>query len=188
MQSSGSGLHDGSRLDPSHDVRFMPPLMRLQQLGDLDHRAMNDRIGDGGTEEGSLEQRPDKFAEAREFSIASAISVPLDAFARTRSVRAMQADLERGRRPIVKIPAVLRWIGDGGRPRHMHKAIFRAVSGMPAAVAASSSANMLAAWEPPASAIYAAYPGNPLMSIKVRAFVDHLARCFGKLSYRDAGL
>jgi hypothetical protein len=38
----------------------------------------------------------------------------------------MQADLEKGRRPIVKIPAVLRWIGDGSRPRHQQKAIFRA--------------------------------------------------------------
>jgi hypothetical protein len=33
----------------------MQPLMRLQQLGDFDHCAMNDRIGDGGTEEGGLE-------------------------------------------------------------------------------------------------------------------------------------
>ena len=29
--------------------------MRLKQLGDFDHRAMNDRIGDGGAEQGSLE-------------------------------------------------------------------------------------------------------------------------------------
>lgn len=62
------------------------------------------------------------------------------------------------------------------------------VSGMPAAVAASNSANMLAAWEPPASAIYAVDPRNRLMSMEVRAFVDHLARCFGKPLYRDAGL
>ena len=52
---SGGGLHDRSRLDPPHDVRFTQPLMRLQQLSDFDHRAMNDRIGDGGTEKGSLE-------------------------------------------------------------------------------------------------------------------------------------
>jgi DNA-binding transcriptional LysR family regulator len=47
---------------------------------------------------------------------------------------------------------------------------------------------VLEAWEPPASAIYAAYPGNRLMSVKVRAFVDHLARCFGRTPYWDAGL
>src|SRR5258708_6110301 len=41
---------------------------------------------------------------------------------------------------------------------------------MPAAVAASCSANMLAAWEPPASAIYATYAGNRPMSVKVCAF------------------
>jgi DNA-binding transcriptional LysR family regulator len=43
-------------------------------------------------------------------------------------------------------------------------------------------------WEPPASTIYAAYPGNRLMSMKVRAFVDHLARCFGRTPYWDNGL
>jgi DNA-binding transcriptional LysR family regulator len=43
-------------------------------------------------------------------------------------------------------------------------------------------------WEPPASAIYAVYPGNRLMSLKIRAFVDHLARCFGKPPYWHAGL
>jgi len=47
---------------------------------------------------------------------------------------------------------------------------------------------VLAAWEPPASTIYAVYPGNRLMSMKVRAFVDHLARCFGRTPYWDAGL
>jgi len=52
---SGSGLHNGSRLDPSHDVRFLQEALRLQQLGDCDYRAMNDWIGDGGAEKGSLE-------------------------------------------------------------------------------------------------------------------------------------
>lgn len=47
---------------------------------------------------------------------------------------------------------------------------------------------VLDAWEPPASTIYAVYPGNRLMSIKVRAFVDHLARCFGRPPYWDDGL
>jgi DNA-binding transcriptional LysR family regulator len=47
---------------------------------------------------------------------------------------------------------------------------------------------VLEAWEPPASAIYAAYPGNRLMSVKVRAFVEHLARCFGRRPYWDEGL
>jgi DNA-binding transcriptional LysR family regulator len=37
---------------------------------------------------------------------------------------------------------------------------------------------VLAAWD----------PGNRLMSMKVRAFVDHLARCFGRTPYWDAGL
>jgi DNA-binding transcriptional LysR family regulator len=46
---------------------------------------------------------------------------------------------------------------------------------------------LLVGWEPPASTIYAAYPGNRLMSMKVRAFVDHLARCFGRPPYWDAG-
>src|SRR5882724_8043735 len=46
----------------------------------------------------------------------------------------------------------------------------------------------LEAWEPPASTIYAVYPGNRLMSMKVRAFVDHLARCFGRTPYWDEGL
>ncbi|MGE0117043.1 MAG: LysR family transcriptional regulator [Dongiaceae bacterium] len=47
---------------------------------------------------------------------------------------------------------------------------------------------VLPAWEPPASTIYAVYPGNRLMSMKVRAFVDHLAKCFGRTPYWDAGL
>jgi hypothetical protein len=38
----------------------------------------------------------------------------------------MQVDLEKGGRPIVKIPAVLRSIGVGGRARHRQKAIFHA--------------------------------------------------------------
>jgi DNA-binding transcriptional LysR family regulator len=47
---------------------------------------------------------------------------------------------------------------------------------------------VLAAWEPPASTIYAVYPGNRLMSMKVRAFVDHLARRFGRTPYWDVGV
>jgi len=43
-------------------------------------------------------------------------------------------------------------------------------------------------WEPPASTIYAVYPGSRLMSMKVRAFVDHLARSFGRTPYWDDGL
>ena len=43
-------------------------------------------------------------------------------------------------------------------------------------------------WEPPASTIYAVYPGTRLMSMKVRAFVNHLARFYGKTPYWDAGL
>jgi DNA-binding transcriptional LysR family regulator len=46
-------------------------------------------------------------------------------------------------------------------------------------------AQILPRWEPPASTIYAVYPGNRLMSAKVRAFVDHLARRFGKEPYWD---
>ena len=52
---SGSGLHNGSRLDPPHDVRFLQPALGLQQVGDFDHRAMDDRIGNGGAEKGGLE-------------------------------------------------------------------------------------------------------------------------------------
>jgi len=47
---------------------------------------------------------------------------------------------------------------------------------------------VLEAWKLPASTIYAVYPGNRLMSMKVRAFVDHLARCFGRTPYWDDGL
>jgi DNA-binding transcriptional LysR family regulator len=47
---------------------------------------------------------------------------------------------------------------------------------------------VLDVWEPPASTIYAVYPGNRLMSMKVRAFVDHLARRFGRAPYWDRGL
>src|SRR5919198_26327 len=46
---------------------------------------------------------------------------------------------------------------------------------------------VLEAGEPPASTIYAVFPGNRLMSMKVRAFVDHLARCFGRTPYWDEG-
>lgn len=47
---------------------------------------------------------------------------------------------------------------------------------------------VLKAWELPASTIYAVYPGNRLMSMKVRAFVDHLARRFGRKPYWEDGL
>jgi DNA-binding transcriptional LysR family regulator len=47
---------------------------------------------------------------------------------------------------------------------------------------------VLTAWEPPISAIYAVYPGNRLMSMKVRAFVDHLAQRFGRSPYWEYGL
>jgi DNA-binding transcriptional LysR family regulator len=43
-------------------------------------------------------------------------------------------------------------------------------------------------WKPPASTIYVIYPGNRPMLMKVRAFVDHLLRCFGRLRYWDAGI
>ena len=42
--------------------------------------------------------------------------------------------------------------------------------------------------EAPVSTIYAVYPGNRLMSMKVRAVVDHLARCFGRTPYWEHGL
>jgi DNA-binding transcriptional LysR family regulator len=44
---------------------------------------------------------------------------------------------------------------------------------------------VLSSWELPRSAIYAVYPDNRLMSAKVRAFVDHLARHFGRKPYWD---
>jgi DNA-binding transcriptional LysR family regulator len=47
---------------------------------------------------------------------------------------------------------------------------------------------VLTAWEAPVSTIYAVYPGNRLMSMKVRAFVDHLARRFGRTPYWEDGL
>jgi len=47
---------------------------------------------------------------------------------------------------------------------------------------------VLAAWEPQARTIYAVYPGNRLMTAKVRAFVDHLARRFGRPPYWDKNL
>lgn len=42
--------------------------------------------------------------------------------------------------------------------------------------------------EPPPSEVYAVYPSNRLMSAKVRAFVDHLARRIGRMPYWDKGL
>ncbi len=47
--------------------------------------------------------------------------------------------------------------------------------------------SVLTAWTPPISTIYAVYPGNRSMSVKVRAFVDHVAACFGRSPYWDAG-
>jgi DNA-binding transcriptional LysR family regulator len=47
---------------------------------------------------------------------------------------------------------------------------------------------VLPGWELPASAIYAVYPGNRLVSMKVRAFVSHLAGCFGRPPYWDANI
>jgi DNA-binding transcriptional LysR family regulator len=47
---------------------------------------------------------------------------------------------------------------------------------------------VLPAWAPPVSTIYAVYPGNRLMSMKVRAFVDHLAQRFGRRPYWEDGL
>ena len=47
---------------------------------------------------------------------------------------------------------------------------------------------VLPSWEFPASGIYAAYPGNRLMSAKVRTFVEHLGRHFGRKPYWDNGL
>jgi len=48
--------------------------------------------------------------------------------------------------------------------------------------------HVLVGWQAPVSTIYAVYPGNRLMSVKVRAFVDHLARCFGRPPYWEDGL
>jgi len=42
--------------------------------------------------------------------------------------------------------------------------------------------------ELPGSTIYAVYPDNRLMSMEVRALVDHLARSFGRTPYWDLGL
>jgi len=47
---------------------------------------------------------------------------------------------------------------------------------------------VLPAWEAPVSTIYAVYPASRLMSMKVRAFVDHLARHFGRKPYWEDGL
>jgi DNA-binding transcriptional LysR family regulator len=43
-------------------------------------------------------------------------------------------------------------------------------------------------WQPPVSTIYAVYPGNRLMSMKVRAFVEHLTRRFGRRPYWEQGI
>jgi DNA-binding transcriptional LysR family regulator len=47
---------------------------------------------------------------------------------------------------------------------------------------------VLAEWEAPLGAIYAVYPGNRLMSVKVRRFVEHLAQCFGRKPYWENGV
>lgn len=47
---------------------------------------------------------------------------------------------------------------------------------------------LLVGWEGPVSTIYAVYPGNTLMSMKVRAFVGHLARHFGRTPYWEIGI
>ena len=47
---------------------------------------------------------------------------------------------------------------------------------------------VLGAWDLPASTIYAVYPGSRLMSPKVRAFVDHLARRIGRTPYWERNL
>jgi DNA-binding transcriptional LysR family regulator len=47
---------------------------------------------------------------------------------------------------------------------------------------------VLPRWELPASAIWAAYPSGRQMSAKVRAFVDHLVRRFGRTPYWEKGL
>jgi DNA-binding transcriptional LysR family regulator len=47
---------------------------------------------------------------------------------------------------------------------------------------------LLIGWEGPVSTIHAVYPGNRLMSMKVRAFVDHLARHFGRTPYWEHGI
>jgi len=54
------------------------------------------------------------------------------------------------------------------------------------ALRAGALKRVLPGWELPASTIYAVYPGNRLMSMKVRAFVDHLARRFSRTPYWDA--
>ena len=89
---------------------------------------------------------------------------------------------------IVDLPALrFRYDRLGGiraipqRPRRVERHF---VIGIPQ----SKLRRVLAAWEPPVSAIYAVYPGNRLMSMKVRAFVDHLARRFGQTPYWEDGL
>jgi DNA-binding transcriptional LysR family regulator len=47
---------------------------------------------------------------------------------------------------------------------------------------------VLVDWEAPVSMIYAVYPGNRLMSVKVRRFIDHLAQCFGRTPYWENDL
>jgi len=39
---------------------------------------------------------------------------------------------------------------------------------------------VLTDWQAPVSTIYAVYPGNRLTPMKIRAFVHHLARSFGR--------
>ena len=66
--------------------------------------------------------------------------------------------------------------------------IIRELRAVPEALRSGALRRILETWEPPASTIYAVYPDSRLMSMKVRAFVDHLARTFGRTPYWDAGL
>lgn len=47
---------------------------------------------------------------------------------------------------------------------------------------------VLTAWEAPVSMIYAVYPGNRLMAVKIRKFVDHLVQCIGRTPYWENGI
>jgi DNA-binding transcriptional LysR family regulator len=74
----------------------------------------------------------------------------------------------------------------GGARWHRHR--LAADLGGRQQLCAGALRRVLEAWQPPTSTIYAVYPGNRLMSMKVRALVVHLARCFGRTPYRDDGL
>jgi hypothetical protein len=53
--SRSGGCLSEFRLDPSHDVRFAQKTLRLQQLGDFQRGAVDDRIGDCGAEKATFE-------------------------------------------------------------------------------------------------------------------------------------